>query len=68
MNKADTFKSFPPKNGIRLRLRRASAKGYLLSGVTLLLFSTVGAFPVYYIVSGGLLLSAAVLVRIFGKT
>lgn len=56
------------KNGIRLRLRRASAKGYLLSGVTLLLFSTVGAFPVYYIVSGGLLLSAAVLVRIFGKT
>ncbi len=55
------------KNGLRLRLARKSWKGYLLAGVSLLLFSLISIFPVYYIVAGGLLLAAAVLVRIFGK-
>lgn len=56
------------KNGIRLRLSRKSWRGYLLAGASLLLFSLISIFPVYYIAAGGLLLAAAVLVRIFGKT
>lgn len=56
------------KNGIRLRLSRKSWRGYLLAGTALLLFSLISFFPVYYIVAGGLMLAAAVLVRIFGKT
>ena len=33
----------------------------------LLLFSLVTVFPVYYVVSGSVLLTIAVLVRFFGK-
>ena len=56
------------KDALRLRLRRASARGYLLSGAGLLLFSTVTVFPAYYVAAGALLLAVAVLVRLFGKT
>ncbi len=55
------------KNGLLRRLGKKSARGYLLAGVSLLLFSLISIFPVYYIVAGGLMLAAAVLVRIFGK-
>ena len=55
------------KNGIKLRLARKSWKGYLLAGVSLLLLSLISIFPVYYIVAGGLMLAAAILVRFFGK-
>lgn len=55
------------KNGIKLRLARKSWKGYLLAGVSLLLFSLISIFPVYYIVAGGLMLAAAILVRFFGN-
>ena len=37
------------KNELRLRLARKSWKGYLLAGVSLLLFSLISIFPVYYI-------------------
>lgn len=55
------------KNGLKLRLSKKSWKGYLLAGTSLLLFSLISVFPVYYIAAGGLLLAAAVLVRVFGK-
>ena len=55
------------KNGLKLRLSKKSWKGYLLAGTSLLLFGLISVFPVYYIAAGGLLLAAAVLVRVFGK-
>lgn len=55
------------KNGLKLRLSKKSWKGYLLAGTSLLLFSLISVFPVYYIAAGGLLLAAAVFVRVFGK-
>ena len=56
------------KEALRLRLCRKSWKGYLLVGAGLLLFSLISLYPVYYIAAGGLLLAAAALVRIFGRT
>ena len=55
------------KEKFRFRIRRSAWKGYLLSGGMLLLFSLVTVFPVYYVVSGSVLLTIAVLVRFFGK-
>ena len=52
---------------LRLRIRRESWKGYLLSGCLMLLFSLFTVFPVYYLVSGGILLFVCALVRFFGK-
>lgn len=52
---------------LRFRIRREAWRGYLFSGCFLLVFSLMTIFPVYYIVSGGLLLTIAVLVRLFGK-
>ena len=52
---------------LAFRVRRESWRGYLFSGSFLLVFSLMTVFPVYYIVTGGLLLAAAVLVRLFGK-
>lgn len=56
-----------PKRKLAFRLRRAAWRGYAFSGGFLLLFSLWAIFPIYYLVSGGLLLAAAVLVRLFGK-
>lgn len=56
-----------PKRKLAFRLRRAAWRGYAFSGGFLLLFSLWTIFPIYYLVSGGLLLAAAVLVRLFGK-
>ena len=55
------------KEKFRFRIRRSAWKGYLLSGGMLLLFSLATVFPVYYVVSGSVLLTIAVLVRFFGK-
>lgn len=52
---------------LAFRVRREAWRGYLFSGSFLLVFSLMTVFPVYYIVTGGLLLAAAVLVRLFGK-
>ena len=63
----------PPeqKRGFRaklaFRIRRSAWRGYLFSGAFLLLFSLFTIFPVYYIVSGGILLAIAAAVRFFGK-
>ena len=63
----------PPeqKGGFRtklaFRLRQSAWRGYLFSGTFLLLFSLFTIFPVYYIVSGGILLAIAAAVRFFGK-
>lgn len=63
----------PPeqKRGFRaklaFRVRRSAWRGYLFSGAFLLLFSLFTIFPVYYVVSGGVLLAIAATVRFFGK-
>ena len=60
-----------PKSGflqaLRRRVRRSAWKGYLLSGILLLVFSLLTVFPVYYIVAGSILLAAALAVRLFGR-
>ena len=60
-----------PKRGFRakfaFRIRRGAWRGYLFSGVFLLLFSLFTIFPVYYIAAGGILLALAAAVRFFGK-
>ena len=63
----------PPeeKRGLRaklsFRVRRSAWRGYLFSGAFLLLFSLFTIFPVYYVVSGGILLAIAAAVRFLGK-
>ena len=63
----------PPeqKGGFRtkfaFRVRKSAWRGYLFSGVFLLLFSLFTIFPVYYVVSGGILLAIAAAVRFLGK-
>lgn len=52
---------------LKFRIRRDAWRGYLFAGAFLLLFSLLTVFPIYYIVSGSLMLAAAVLVRFFGK-
>ena len=54
------------KDKLRFRIQKPMYKGYLLAGVSLLIFSLFTYFPVYYLVSGGILLCAAVAVRFFG--
>ena len=56
------------KGKFSFRLRREAWRGYAFSGGFLLLFSLWAIFPIYYLFSGGLLLLAAVLVRLFGKS
>ncbi len=52
---------------LAFRVRRSAWRGYLFSGTFLLLFSLFTVFPVYYVVSGGVLLAIAAAVRFFGK-
>lgn len=52
---------------LSFRVRKSAWRGYLFSGVFLLLFSLFTVFPVYYVVSGGILLAVAAAVRFFGK-
>lgn len=51
----------------KFRIRRDAWRGYLFSGSFLLLFSLLTIFPIYYLVSGGILLTISVIIRIFGK-
>lgn len=55
------------KEKIKFRFRRGAWRGYLFSGASLLLFSQLTVFPLYYVVFGGVLLAVAVLVRFFGR-
>ncbi len=59
-----------PKKTVRFRLRRsfskANARPFFVSGILLLLMSLFTFFPVYYLISGGILLICAVTVRLFG--
>lgn len=55
------------KEKLKFRFQRRMYKGYLLAGGALLVFSLFTFFPVYYLVTGGLLLGIAVFVRFFGK-
>lgn len=63
----------PPKekNGFKekfaFRIRKSAWRGYAFSGAFLLLFSLITIFPVYYIISGGVLLLLSALIRFFGK-
>ena len=52
---------------LRAGVHRRAWRGYAFAGVSLLLFSLLTIFPVYYIVSGSILLTLALLVRFFGK-
>lgn len=55
------------KEKVKFRFQRRMYKGYLLAGCALLVFSLFTFFPVYYLVTGGILLGIAVFVRFFGK-
>ena len=58
------------KNTFRRRLkisfRKSNSRSFFLSGTALLLLSFFSFFPLYYLISGALLLFAALLIRIFG--
>ncbi|MBQ7369030.1 MAG: hypothetical protein IJW60_04935 [Clostridia bacterium] len=59
-----------PKNNrarkLRLCFSRANAKRFLTSGALILFFSLFTPFSYYYLVLGGILLLAALFIRIFG--
>lgn len=55
------------KEKLSRRITRRAWRGYALSGTMLLLFSLVTVFPLYYIISGGILLAFSAFVRFFGK-
>lgn len=55
------------RDKLQFRIRRDAWRGYAFSGAFLLLFSLLTVFPLYYIISGGILLGVAVLVRFLGK-
>ncbi|MBQ8886041.1 MAG: hypothetical protein IJY62_06710 [Clostridia bacterium] len=50
----------------RLWFGKNNARAFFVGGVMLLLTSLITPFPLYYLIFGGILLSSAVLVRIFG--
>lgn len=55
------------KEKLKFRFSKKMYKGYFLSGTALLIFSLFTFFPVYYLISGGILLCIAVAVKFFGK-
>ena len=52
---------------LAFRLRKSAWRGYAFSGSFLLLFSLFTIFPLYYVISGGILLAFAAILRLFGK-
>lgn len=54
------------KQRLLLAVRRSNARPFFVSGALLLLMSLFTFFPVYYIISGSILLACAVAVRLFG--
>lgn len=61
-----------PRKSVRTKLRRAFSKRnaypFLVSGAGLLVMSLFVFFPVYYLITGSLLVAAAILIRFFGYT
>lgn len=59
-----------PRRTVRSKLRRAFSKRnaypFLVCGMGLLIMSLFVFFPIYYLISGSILLSAAILIRAFG--
>lgn len=59
-----------PKKSAKQKLRRSFSKGnarpFFVSGALLLLMSLFTFFPLYYVITGGILLLCAVAVRLFG--
>lgn len=59
-----------PRKTVKSRLRRAFSKRnaypFFVSGMGLMVMSLFVFFPVYYLISGSLLLAAAILIRAFG--
>ena len=51
----------------RATFRKSRAGQFLVLGITLLAFSMIVPFPVYYLVSGGLFVLYALTARLFGK-
>lgn len=59
-------KKLPFRDKIRRFVERKNARSFLISGSILLFFSLFSFFPIYYLVSGSLLLISALFIRIFG--
>ena len=61
-----------PRKTARTRLRRAFSKRnaypFFVSGAGLLVMSFFVFFPVYYLITGALLVATAIFVRAFGYT
>lgn len=55
------------KRILRVCFRKSNAKRFLVSGGLLFASSLLTPFPYYYLVFGGILCAAALLIRIFGK-
>lgn len=54
------------KQKLRRSFSKANARPFFVSGLLLMLMSLFTLFPLYYVISGGLLLLCAVAVRLFG--
>lgn len=54
------------RNKLRICFRSRNARSFFISGAALLALSLFSFFPVYYLISGGILLLAALFIRIFG--
>lgn len=54
------------KQKLRRSFQKSNARPYFTSGILLLLMSLFTFFPVYYIISGSVLLFCSVVVRLFG--
>lgn len=67
LNEVPALPAAARRSGWHRLLRRESWKGYLTAGVGLLVFSLLSVFPLYYVIAGALLLTAAAAVRLFGK-
>lgn len=61
-----------PRKNVRKKLRAAfskqNARPFFVSGIALLVMSLFVFYPVYYLITGSILLSAAIVVRAFGHT
>lgn len=54
------------KDKFRRSFRKTNARPFFISGLLLMVMSLFAFFPVYYLISGGVLLITAVTVRLFG--
>lgn len=56
-----------PKMRLKRAFARSNARPFFVSGACLLVMSLFTFFPVYYLVSGGILLTCSAAVRLFGS-